>query len=148
VSPDRLVFAPRVQPDAHIARQRLADLFLDTMPCNGHTTASEALFIGLPLVTMLGETFAGRVAASLLSAAGLPELIAKSETEYEALALRLARDPALLQSFKRRLAETRDTTPLFDTERFARHLERAYLRMAERSRRGEPPAAFAVPRLP
>ena len=96
VAADRLVFAPRLDLDAHLARHRLADLFLDTFPVNAHTTASDALWAGLPLVTLPGETFVSRVAASLLAAVGLPELITDSLADYEALALKLATTPALL----------------------------------------------------
>jgi len=144
VSADRLAFAPRRPPEEHLARHRLADLFLDTLPCNAHTTASDALWAGLPLLTCTGNTFAGRVAASLLSAVGLPELVADSLAAYEALALKLARQPAALTAVKAKLSRQRDTAPLFDTERFARHLESAFVRMWERSQRGLPPETFAV----
>jgi protein O-GlcNAc transferase len=148
VEPERLVFAPRVSPAEHLARQRLADLFVDTLPYNAHTTASDALWAGVPLLTCLGTTFPGRVAASLLQAVGLPELITHSLGDYEALALRLAREPGPLSSFKARLLKNRDTSPLFDTKRFARHVESAYVTMWERHRRGEPPVSFAVPPEP
>ena len=105
---------------AHFARQQAADLFLDSWPCNAHTTASDALWSGLPLITCRGQTFAGRVAASVLCAAGLPELVTDSLEAYEALALRLAREPALLQSFRDRLAQTRATSTLFDSDHFIR----------------------------
>lgn len=144
VSPGRLVFAPRAALEDHLARHRLADLFLDTLPCNAHTTASDALWAGLPLVTCLGSTFAGRVAASLLNAAGLPQLIATSLTDYEALALRLARDKDALAAIKEMLARNRDTCPLFDLGRYRRHIEAAYVTMWQRSQAGEPPASFAV----
>jgi protein O-GlcNAc transferase len=147
VSPERLVFAPRVDLAEHLARHRLADLFVDTLPYNAHTTASDALWAGLPLLTCIGSTFPGRVGASLLHAIGMPELITQSLEEYERLALRLAQEPALLRSFKIRLAENRDRCPLFDTKQFARHIEAAYLTMWERHRSGEPPVGFAVPRL-
>ena len=114
VAPARLVFAERLSA-ADLARQRLADLFLDTLPYNAHTTASDALWAGLPVLTRLGETFAGRVAASLLKAVGLDELIAHSSEEYEALALKLARDASYLASIKEKLARNRVTAPLFDT---------------------------------
>ena len=120
-----------------MARQRLADLFLDTLPYNAHTTASDALWAGVPLVTCLGSTFAGRVAASLVTAAGLPELVTQSLEEYEALALRLAREPALLASIKSKLASNRDTCPLFDTPSFTRHIEAAYSQMWKRHQRAE-----------
>jgi predicted O-linked N-acetylglucosamine transferase (SPINDLY family) len=144
VAPARLVFAPRAPQAEHLARQRLADLFLDTLPCNAHTTASDALWSGVPVLTCLGTTFAGRVAASLLHAVGLPELVARSLAEYEALALRLAREPGLLPALRERLAGQRLTAPLFDSERFCRHLEAAYRRMWETRQRGEPPRPFAV----
>ena len=104
VAPERLVFAPRIEAADHLARHRLADLFLDTLPYNAHTTASDALWAGLPVLTCLGTTFAGRVAASLLQAIGLPELITHSLDEYEALALQLARDETRLFELKRKLA--------------------------------------------
>jgi predicted O-linked N-acetylglucosamine transferase (SPINDLY family) len=144
IDPARLVFAPRVDHAAHLARHRLADLFLDNLPCNAHTTASDALWAGLPLVTCRGETFAGRVAASLLQAVGLPELIADDLQQYERLALELARDPAVLARHRERLARNRLSHPLFDTERFRRHIEAAYLRMWELHQRGEPPRGFDV----
>jgi predicted O-linked N-acetylglucosamine transferase (SPINDLY family) len=145
VSPQRLVFASRVAENAdHLARQRQADLFLDTLPYNAHTTASDALWAGLPVLTCLGETFAGRVAASLLRAIGLPELVAESLKEYEALALKLAHDPALLVAIKAKLGRHREVYPLFDTARFTRHIEAAYVTMWERYQRGMPPEAFTV----
>ncbi|MEX2199725.1 MAG: tetratricopeptide repeat protein [Burkholderiales bacterium] len=134
VEPQRLVFAPRVPHAEHLARHRLADLFLDTLPCNAHTGASDALWAGLPLLTCAGGTFAGRVAGSLLRAIGLPELVTRSLAEYEALALQLATNPARLSALRARLAANRMTAPLFDTDRFRRHLESAYLRMLEMRR--------------
>jgi predicted O-linked N-acetylglucosamine transferase (SPINDLY family) len=126
----------------------LADLFLDTPYCNAHTTASDALWAGLPVLTYEGDTFASRVASSLLRAIEMPELITHSLEEYEALTLKLARDPALLAATKDKLAKNRLSTPLFDTERFTRHLEAAYQTMYERAQRGEPPASFTVEALP
>jgi predicted O-linked N-acetylglucosamine transferase (SPINDLY family) len=145
VSPDRLVFAPFL-PDLedHLARLSLADLFLDTLPCNAHTTASDALFMGVPVITTPGPTFAGRVAASLLSAAGLPELIAPSLSAYEARALELARDSQALRAIKAKLSANSTTFPLFDTARFTRHLETAFGAMRERQRRGLLPESFSV----
>src|SRR4029077_5432468 len=131
----------------HLARQRRADLFLDTLPYNADTTARDALWAGLPGLTCLGETFAGRGAASLLKAVGLPELITTSLEDYEALALKLAREPAFLQSIKAKLARNRNTYPLFNTRLFARHIEVAYTTMWERQQRGQPPEAFAVKRI-
>jgi predicted O-linked N-acetylglucosamine transferase (SPINDLY family) len=148
VDPSRLVFAPRLKSAEHLARHRLADVFLDTLPYNAHTTASDALWVGVPVLTCLGSTFPGRVAASLLHAVGLPELVAYSLDEYEALALRLAQDPALLSSMKSKLAQNRDTCPLFDSKRFARHIEAAYYTMWDRHRRGERPTRFSVAATP
>jgi predicted O-linked N-acetylglucosamine transferase (SPINDLY family) len=144
ISPERLVFAPRMTSADHLARHRLADLFLDTLHYNAHTTASDALWVGLPVLTCLGSTFAGRVAASLLHATGLYDLATTSLGDYRALALKLARDPAFLRSVKTRLAQNRDTAALFDTRRFARNIEAAYSTMWERYRTGQPPANFAV----
>jgi predicted O-linked N-acetylglucosamine transferase (SPINDLY family) len=144
IDPARLVFAARLPPAEHLARHRAADLFLDTLPCNAHTTASDALWAGLPVLTCAGTTFAGRVAASLLSAIGLDELVTSSPQEYEALALALARDPGRLAGLRGRLARERATAPLFDTERFRRGLEAAYAAMWEAWQRGEAPQAFAV----
>ncbi|HJV52261.1 MAG TPA: tetratricopeptide repeat protein, partial [Noviherbaspirillum sp.] len=145
VDPERLVFAPRLEQGEHLARMRLADLFLDTLPVNAHTTASDALWAGLPVLTCTGKAFAGRVASSLLHAVGLPELVTQDLELYEALALRLATSPSALAEMRARLAGNRAAYPLFDTGRFCRHLEAAYLHMWERHRRGEVPAAFAVP---
>jgi predicted O-linked N-acetylglucosamine transferase (SPINDLY family) len=130
--------------DEHLARHRCADLFLDTLPYNAHTTASDALWAGLPLVTCQGRAFAGRVAASLLQAVGLPELVTTTLADYEALALRLARDPALLAGIRAKLARGRQTQPLFDIDRFRRHIEGAYATMWETWQRGEPPRSFSV----
>ena len=144
VDPTRLVFAPPLEISAHLSRLALGDLFLDSLPYNAHTTASDALWAGLPLITCRGTAFAGRVAASLLRAAHLPELITDSLKDYESLALKLASDPALLRSYRDRL--TRDPTrlPLFDTERTTRHIEAAYTEMLARWTRGESPASFDV----
>jgi len=148
VSSDRLIFSPNIELAQHLARHRLADVFLDTPYCNAHTTASDALWSGLPVLTCEGTTFASRVAASLLRAIEMPELITTSLEEYEALALKLARDPALLAATRDKLARNRLSTPLFDTGRFTRHLEAAYVSMHERAQRGEPPASFAIEALP
>ncbi len=148
ISHERLVFARfRPSPEEHLARLKLADLFLDTLPYNAHTTASDALWAGLPVLTCLGNTFAGRVAASLLKAIGLPEMITTTLDDYESLALKLARDPGALAAIAKKLRDHRDTYPLFDTERFTRHLEAAYTRMWERAQRGASPDHFAVPPL-
>lgn len=145
VSPERLIFAPKMDRlEDHLARYRLADLFLDTLPYNAHATASDALWAGLPLVTCTGRTFAGRVATSLLHAVGLPDLATKDLAEYEAVALRLATDAPLLQEVRQRLARNRSTHPLFDTKRQCRHIESAYLTMWDILERGEPPHGFSV----
>ncbi|HXM84777.1 MAG TPA: tetratricopeptide repeat protein [Stellaceae bacterium] len=144
VKPEKLVFAPRLKRDQHLARQGAADLFLDTLYCGAHTTASDALWAGLPVLTHLGPCFAGRVASSLLTSVGLPELIARSPEDYEATALKLAREPGLLADIRARLARNRDTGPLFDTRLSVRHLEAAYAAMWEKFRQGSAPAAFSV----
>jgi predicted O-linked N-acetylglucosamine transferase (SPINDLY family) len=144
VDPKRIVFAPFVKQDEHLARIGHADLFLDTLPVNAHTTASDALWCGVPVLTAMGATFAGRVAASLLAVIGLDELIAPSLAEYERLALSMARDPGQLRSLKEKLAKNRDTHPLFDTARLARHIETAYRKIHERQAKGLPPEGFAV----
>jgi predicted O-linked N-acetylglucosamine transferase (SPINDLY family)/SAM-dependent methyltransferase len=148
VDPKRLVFAPRLPSEDHLARHRLADLFLDTLPYNAHTTASDALWTGLPVLTCAGEAFAGRVAGSLLYAIGLPELVTQSLDEYEALALRLAQDPAMLGTLREKLAHNRFSTPLFDIERYARNIETAYAHMVQLRTSGRQPEAFAVSELP
>jgi predicted O-linked N-acetylglucosamine transferase (SPINDLY family) len=147
VASERLVFAPRAPLPEHLARQRRADLFLDTLPVNAHTTASDALWAGLPVLTCAGGTFAGRVGASLLHAAGQGALITHTPDDYEALALKLATTPKLLASLRAKLARARDTCALFDTVRFTRNLERAFLAMHERAVRGLPPEGFDVPPL-
>jgi protein O-GlcNAc transferase len=144
VAAQRLVFAPRVKLDEHLARHRQADLFLDTLPYNAHTTASDALWAGLPVLTCMGSAFAGRVAGSLLHAIGLPELITHRVEDYEALALELARAPNLLRDLRTRLAQNRTVFPLFDTARFRRHIESAYIQMWERYQRGLSPEGFDV----
>lgn len=131
IAPERLVFAGYVPPEVHHARHQLADLFLDTLPYNAHATAADALRAGLPVLTRLGESYPGRVAASLVTAAGLPELVAHSADEYEKLALTLARDPARLKALRERLAANHATAPLFDTAALARNIEAAYLKLLE-----------------
>jgi predicted O-linked N-acetylglucosamine transferase (SPINDLY family) len=128
----RLVFAERMPLSEHLARHALADLFIDTAPYNAHTTASDALWAGLPVLTLPGQSFASRVAASLLNAIGLPELITNSQEEYEALAIELAMSPQKLATIKLKLANNRLTTPLFDTPLFTKHIEAAYIKMYER----------------
>jgi predicted O-linked N-acetylglucosamine transferase (SPINDLY family) len=145
IDPERLVFAKRMPPVDHLARHRLADLFLDTLPYNAHTTASDALWTGLPVLTHIGETFAGRVAASLLHAIDLPELVARTQDEYERLAIELATHPAMLAHISDRLAQNRLTTPLFNTQLFTRHIESAYQAMYLRHEAGLPPDHIYVP---
>ena len=144
VDPERLVFAPPLPNAEHLARYRLADLFLDTLPYNAHTTASDALWAGLPVLTCLGDSFPGRVGGSMLRAVGLDELISTSLPEYEALALKLSRDSDLMLEFHARLARNRATCSLFDTARFAGQIETAYRRMHEMRMAGRTPAAFEV----
>jgi protein O-GlcNAc transferase len=144
VDPSRLLFAGPLPHGDHLARHRLADLFLDTLPYNAHTTASDALWVGLPVLTCRGKAFAGRVAASLLTAVGLPELVTQSLDEYESLALRLATDAPLLRGIRQRLERNRLEFPLFDTDRLCRHIETAYTTMWELWQRGEKPRSFSV----
>lgn len=143
VDPERLVFAPKLPLAQHLARLANADLVLDTLPYNAHTTASDALWAGVPIVTCPGETFASRVAASLLHAAESPELVAGSIEEYASIALRLAREPSALAALKERLRSRRHTCALFDSERYARNLEALYERMFERWLHGEPAVQLA-----
>jgi protein O-GlcNAc transferase len=144
VDADRLAFAPHVPLAEHLARHRNADLFLDTLPCNAHTTASDALWAGLPVLTCAGDTFAGRVAGSLLAAIGLPELITRSLEDYERTALALARDPGRLAAIRAALKHNRDTAPMFDLPRRTRNIEAAYTRMWQAWCAGDKPAAFSV----
>jgi len=144
VAPERLVFAPRLPLPEHLARHRLADLFLDTLPFNAHTTPSDALWAGLPIVTCPGTTFASRVAGSLLHAIGMPDLVVGSLQDYETLALRIARDRDLRAALRARLERNRRTSALFDSARLARNIETAYRRMWEIRRAGRGPKAFSV----
>jgi len=144
VDPDRLVFARRVPIADHLARHRLADLFLDALPCNAHTTTSDALWAGLPVLTALGSTFSGRVAASLLTGMGLPELIASSTEDYTQIALNLARDRTRLDELRLKIARHRETSALFDTKRYTRNIESAFETMVEIAKSGKPARPFAV----
>ena len=139
VNPERLVFSKLVPLPEHLARHRAADLFLDTLPYNAHTTASDALWTGVPVLTLVGETFAGRVAASLLQAIGMPELITETPQAYEVLALELANNPDRLAAIRRKLEHNRLTTPLFDSKLFTKHIEAAYTAIYERYCGGLPP---------
>ncbi len=145
LSPHRLVFAPRIPLDEHLARHRLADLFLDTLPCNAHTTASDALWAGLPVLTLAGRAMAARVAASLLTAIGLPELITLSQEDYERLAIALATDPGRLAALRETLCRHRASAPLYDIARFTRHIESAYEVMHARHLAGLSPAHLSIP---
>jgi len=145
VGPERLVFAERMpDPADHLARYRAADLFLDTFPYNAHTTASDALGAGLPVLSRPGQSFASRVAASLLSCVGLTELIAAGDDHYEQLAIALAADPGKLGGLRERLERARTRATLFDVERFSRDLESAYVRMHERALEGLAPADIVL----
>jgi protein O-GlcNAc transferase len=144
VDPSRMAFAQRMPLADHLARHRIADLFLDAFPCNAHTTASDALWAGLPVLTLMGQSFASRVAASLLTAIGLPELITSSQKEYEALAIDLANHPERLQALQEKLASNRLTMPLFDTPQFTKDLERAYIKMYERDQADLAPAQLFI----
>ncbi|MDA9369848.1 tetratricopeptide repeat protein [Amylibacter sp.] len=145
VDPSRLVFADKMPMDEHLARQRLADLFVDTFSFNAHTTASEALWAGLPVVTKAGIGFSARVAGSLLSAVGLPELITETEKDYEALILELATNPNKLAKIKEKLATNRLTQPLFNTELYTKHLENGYQQAYQNYFDGNLPQAIIVP---
>jgi predicted O-linked N-acetylglucosamine transferase (SPINDLY family) len=144
IEPDRLIFTTRMALPEHLARHRAADLFLDTLPYNAHTTASDALWAGLPLLTCSGESFASRVAASLLRAIDLPELIAPTPQRYEELAVELALDPPRLAAIRTTLGRHRLTKPLFDTRLYARHLEAAYASIYDRYQQDLPPDNIRV----
>jgi protein O-GlcNAc transferase len=144
VAPERLIFARRAPRAEHLARHACADLFLDTLPYNAHTTAGDALREGLPVLTLAGQSFAARVAASLLTALELPELITRTPEDYERLAVALARSPGQLAGVRAKLAANRVAMPAFDTARFTRLLEAAFATMVERQRAGLPPDDFAV----
>jgi predicted O-linked N-acetylglucosamine transferase (SPINDLY family) len=145
VDPSRLVFGPRLPQSEHLARHRFADLFLDTLPCNAHTTASDALWSGVPVLTLVGQSFAGRVAASLLSAMDLPEMIAYSQGQYERLAIDLARNPAAFGALKEKVAMKRLSAPLYNTALFTRDLENAYSLMHARHLAGLAPDHLFIP---
>ena len=144
IEPDRLVFGGRLALSEYLGRFRCADLFLDTLPFNAGTTANDALFTGLPVLTRCGKSFAGRMAASLLKALDLPELVVESRDEYEATAIRLARQPAEVARIKSKLAQNLRAGPLFDMPRYTRHLEAAYFEMRRRWREGLAPDDFRV----
>ncbi len=144
----RVVMAGREPPARHLARITLADIVLDTQPYGGHTTTCDALFVGVPVIALAGKSFASRVGASLVTAAGLPELTANSLVEVERAVIELASDPKHLQEIRSKLAQTKDRCALFDTARFTRHLETAYERMFTAAVKGERPQSFTVEPLP
>jgi len=144
IDPLRLIFGARLALPEYLARYRSADLFLDTFPYTAGTTASDALWAGLPVLTLTGESFVSRTAASLLKAIGAPELIAPTQEEYERLAIELAFDPRRLAEIRAKIQKNRDSSPLFDTPRFARNLEAAYLAAHERHQAGLPPDHIRV----
>ncbi|MGV1832492.1 hypothetical protein [Agrobacterium vitis] len=145
VKQSQLLFAPKMAYAAHLARAQAADFAIDTFPCNGHTTTSDMLWAGVPVMTMQGRNFASRVSESLLNAIGLPQLVASNEQDFVALATALINDPEKLRALKQHLVDQRFKTPLFDAKRFCRHLETAYEMMAERAKAGLPPDHFDVP---
>ena len=147
VEPHRLVFAPKVEISQHLARHCAADLFLDNLPYNAHTGTTDALWTGLPVLTCAGEAFCSRVAASLLCAVGLPELMTRTLDDYEALALKLATDRSLLARIREKLEHNRLKFPLFNTDRLRSHIERAYERMWKIFQSGEAPRPIAIERL-
>jgi len=134
ISAHRLIFAPRVNLAEHLARHVHADLFLDTQPYNAHTTCSDALWMGVPVLTCAGSTFSARVAGSLLKAAGLPQLVTHSLDAYTQQALHLAKNPELLMSLKQQLLNERRNSALFDTARFTQDLEQIYMQMLDTDR--------------
>lgn len=144
IDPLRLIFAPLLAHGEHLGRYQLADLFLDTSPYNAHTTASDALRSCLPLITLRGTTFAGRVSESLLKAVGVPELVADDIDSYEAMALQLAANPGFLQELRRKISSGIAHGPLFDTYRLARKIEAAYAKMHSLAFTGRSPVSFAV----
>jgi predicted O-linked N-acetylglucosamine transferase (SPINDLY family) len=145
VSEDRLIFAPNMPLPEHQARIRVADLFLDTLPYNAGATVTDTLWAGVPVLTRIGDTFVGRMAASVLNAIGLPELITTTPEAYEQVAIDLATHPAKLASIKRMLTDNRLTTPLFDTNLFTKHIEAAYTAIYERHQKGFPPDHIVIP---
>lgn len=144
IDPARIVFAERVPMDEHLTRQRFADLFVDTFNYNAHTTATEALWAGLPVITMRGQGFAARVGSSLLNAVGMSELITESEKEYEALILELATNKDKLINVKKKLAANLLSTPLFDTEQYTKYLEDGYQQAYQRYLDGKYPDMIRV----
>jgi predicted O-linked N-acetylglucosamine transferase (SPINDLY family) len=145
---ERIVFAGRLPYPQHLARLKLADLFLDTLPYNAGATASDCLWMGVPLLTCVGEAYASRMGGSLLRVMGLTELITDNLEDYERRAIELLSEPERLRDLRTRLVRERQNSPLFDTVRFCRHLEAAYRTMWQRAERGEGPESFTVDSLP
>jgi predicted O-linked N-acetylglucosamine transferase (SPINDLY family) len=148
VNTQRIIFAQSIPRDDHLARMSMADLFLDTFPCNAGATAADALWMGLPILTLMGESFASRVAASLVAAVGLGELITHTPQEYTELAIRLAMNPDLLSNIRQRLADHLPGCQLFDSKQFTRNIESAYVAMYERHERGLAPMHLHIPPTP
>jgi predicted O-linked N-acetylglucosamine transferase (SPINDLY family) len=146
VDGNRLVFAKRMKLDDHLSRHQLADLFLDTLPYNAHTTTSDALWAGLPVLTCTGASFASRVAASLLNAIDLPELITNDEKTYQEKAIELATNPSMLRELKLKLESNRLSTPLFNSQLFTKHIESAFKNMYQRNLIGLSPEHIYVDR--
>lgn len=144
VDSDRLIFAPKIEYDRHLERHRHADLFLDTLPYNAHTTASDALWTGLPVLTCPGQSFASRVAASLINAVGLPNLIAEDYTQYKSIALSLFSDRRLLNEYKRQLLKNREINNLFNSELTTRYIEQAYIKIYENNIQGLAPEHITI----
>jgi predicted O-linked N-acetylglucosamine transferase (SPINDLY family) len=144
VNADRLVWAKRADRLCHLARLGLADLMVDTLPYNAHATASDALWAGVPVITCVGRSFAGRVASSLLHAAGLPELATATLADYESLALKLARDPAARRAVREKLSANRTRTPFFDSRRHARMMEAAWRQIWRNAQDGAPRKGFTL----
>jgi predicted O-linked N-acetylglucosamine transferase (SPINDLY family) len=144
IDPKRLIFAKRMILSDHLARHQVADLFLDTLPYNAHTTASDSLWAGLPVLTCMGESFPSRVSASLLNAIELPELITTTQEQYEIKAIELATNPEKLKDIKKKLERNKLTTALFDTPRFTKHIEAAYKQMYERYQADLPPSNIYI----
>jgi predicted O-linked N-acetylglucosamine transferase (SPINDLY family) len=138
ISEDRIIFANRIDNSEHLARHQLADLFLDTLPYNAHTTASDALWSGLPVLTCKGDTFQGKVASSLLNAIGLPELITNSLHEYQKLAIKIANDNNI-SDIKNKLNNNIKSTALFNTKNFTKYMEEAYIKIYEQNKKGLKP---------
>jgi predicted O-linked N-acetylglucosamine transferase (SPINDLY family) len=144
INDNRLIFAERMPLSEHLARHRCADLFLDTFPCNAHTTASDALWAGLPILTLTGHSFASRVAASLLNAIGLSNLIVNTEEEYESLAIELGNNPQKIDTIKKILEKNKFVFPLFDTIKFTRNIETAYIKIYERYQANKQPENIII----